>query len=72
MAKTKLRTEIIEALRTNQTCRLKLAIANGKTEMTIRNWIGANDPMLTTVQNVEIICTELRIQDGNDIFALEL
>ena len=69
MAKSKLRTEIIEALRTNQTCRLKLAMANGKTEMTIRNWIGANDPMLTTAQNLDIISAELNVPI-EQVFAL--
>lgn len=70
MAK-KLRPEIIEALRKNQTCRLKLAVENIKTETTIKNWINSNDPMLTTVDNLDIICSSLSVSK-EDIFALEL
>lgn len=71
MSKTKLRPEIKEAILNNQTLRLKLAYENTKTEATIRNWVNADDLMLTTAMNIDIICSELNVNYEN-IFALEL
>ena len=71
MSKNKLRPEVIEALRANQTLRLKLALENTKTEATIKNWINANDPMLTTAANLDLITTELKVP-VEQVFAIEI
>lgn len=71
MSKEKLRPEVIQAIQSKSTLRLKLALANSKTEMTIRNWCMSNDPMLTTAMNVDIICSELGVEAEN-IFALAI
>jgi transcriptional regulator with XRE-family HTH domain len=60
--KAKIHAHILTRIRKNQELKLALASKLGKSYETIVRWLRENNPMLTTVDSIELISHFLKIE----------